>query len=304
MRPTSSGRASRWRTASSLGKCRLQTLPAHCSRRRRPPATRRSTRSTAAALPPHLHCTYGHLTWEWAAGLRSYAHPLLFAAPYATLKALGLDSAWAVVRVPLLLQALAAAATDVYVVKLARHLLGQQAARWGSVETCPMQSEPCTRLPPLLLSTTHWPALVRCRTGGAWSASWPAGSTATAWFAPTPTAWRRCSPPLECITGCSAKAVVAPAAAPAASAAGSSTSSTSSSPVGGLRPPRQRAWLACAALSVVFRPSSALFWTLPAALQLLQQQGRGLVVLLWDAATVGGGLLAAAALVDRVGYGR
>ena len=24
---------------------------------------------------------YGHLTWEWGAGIRSYVHPLLFAAP-------------------------------------------------------------------------------------------------------------------------------------------------------------------------------------------------------------------------------
>ena len=71
-----------------------------------------------------------------------------------------------------------------------------------------------------------------------------------------------------------------------------------------LRHPHQRAWLACAALSVVFRPSSALFWTLPAVLQLLQQQGVGRLLLLWDAATVGGGLLGAAALVDRAGYGR
>lgn len=26
--------------------------------------------------------SYGHLTWEWAAGIRSYVHPLLFAALY------------------------------------------------------------------------------------------------------------------------------------------------------------------------------------------------------------------------------
>jgi phosphatidylinositol glycan class B len=92
----------------------------------------------------------------------------------------------------------------------------------------------------------------------------------------------------------------------ATSASSSERSRQQGRPAGGLlhRPPHQRAWLACAALSVVFRPSSALFWTLPAALQLLQQQGRGLLLLLWDAATVGGGLLAAAVLVDRVGYGR
>ena len=62
---------------------------------------------------------HGHLTWEWAAGLRSYVHPLVFAVPYVALRALRLDSAWAVVRVPLLVQALAAAATDLYVTRLA-----------------------------------------------------------------------------------------------------------------------------------------------------------------------------------------
>lgn len=71
------------------------------------------------------------MTWEWAAGLRSYAHPLLFAGPYAVLRALRLDSAWAVVRVPLLLQALAATATDLYVASTAALLFGQGAARWA-----------------------------------------------------------------------------------------------------------------------------------------------------------------------------
>lgn len=80
--------------------------------------------------PPAAPCpaphSYGHLTWEWAAGLRSYAHPLLFAAPYAVLKALRLDASWAVAWVPLLVQALAAAATDLYVAKLAGLALGRQ----------------------------------------------------------------------------------------------------------------------------------------------------------------------------------
>lgn len=66
----------------------------------------------------------------------------------------------------------------------------------------------------------------------------------------------------------------------------------------------QRAWLACAALSVVFRPSSALFWVLPAALELARQRGCALRALLSDAALIGGGLLGGAALVDRLGYGR
>lgn len=67
----------------------------------------------------------------------------------------------------------------------------------------------------------------------------------------------------------------------------------------------QRAWLACAALSVVFRPASALFWVLPAALALAQQQhGRARWQLLGDAAVLGGGLLGGAAVLDRIFYGR
>ncbi|KAG0598086.1 hypothetical protein M758_12G044700 [Ceratodon purpureus] len=37
---------------------------------------------------------YGHLTWEWEQGLRSYVHPLLFAAFYKILAILHLDNSW------------------------------------------------------------------------------------------------------------------------------------------------------------------------------------------------------------------
>ena len=66
----------------------------------------------------------------------------------------------------------------------------------------------------------------------------------------------------------------------------------------------QLAWVACAALCVVVRPSSALFWALPAGLQLARLRGRALLTLLTDAASVGGGLLGGAALVDRLAYQR
>lgn len=35
---------------------------------------------------------YGHLTWEWKKGIRSYLHPLLFAALYKVLAFLRLDT--------------------------------------------------------------------------------------------------------------------------------------------------------------------------------------------------------------------
>lgn len=75
-------------------------------------------------------------------------------------------------------------------------------------------------------------------------------------------------------------------------------------PLGAAQRRHQRAWLACAALSVVFRPSSALFWVLPSGLELVRQRGRALRGLLSDAVLLGGGLLGCAAIVDRVGYGR
>ena len=82
--------------------------------------------------------SYGHLTWEWAAGLRSYAHPAPFAALYLALRQLGLDSGWAVRRGPMLLQAVCAAATDVYAYRAALMLFGAEAARCEQ-QTCVWQ---------------------------------------------------------------------------------------------------------------------------------------------------------------------
>lgn len=37
---------------------------------------------------------FGHLTWEWEKGIRSFLHPLLFALLYKRLALLGLDTPW------------------------------------------------------------------------------------------------------------------------------------------------------------------------------------------------------------------
>lgn len=37
---------------------------------------------------------YGHLTWEWKKGIRSYLHPMLFALLYKVLAFLRLDTPW------------------------------------------------------------------------------------------------------------------------------------------------------------------------------------------------------------------
>jgi len=72
---------------------------------------------------------YGHLTWEWAAGLRSYAHPLLFVLPFQLLGWLGLDSPATLPASALVMQGTLAAAADVFVFRLAKAQFGQQAAR-------------------------------------------------------------------------------------------------------------------------------------------------------------------------------
>jgi hypothetical protein len=40
---------------------------------------------------------YGHLTWEWEKGIRSYLHPMLFVVLYKVLALLGLDTPWLMV---------------------------------------------------------------------------------------------------------------------------------------------------------------------------------------------------------------
>lgn len=87
------------------------------------------TSGTSPSSQPTLNRREGHLTWEWAVGLRSYAHPVLFALPYALLKALRADVAWAVIAMPQLVQGCLAALADWFVFRTAQLLFGGGAAR-------------------------------------------------------------------------------------------------------------------------------------------------------------------------------
>ncbi|KAA6418323.1 MAG: Alg9-like mannosyltransferase family, partial [Trebouxia sp. A1-2] len=78
----------------------------------------------------HLAFGYGYKTWEWAAGLRGYLHPLLFAVLYKGLYFARVDTTWVIARSPQLLQASFAAITDIFVYNLAHLQFGQRAARW------------------------------------------------------------------------------------------------------------------------------------------------------------------------------
>ena len=66
----------------------------------------------------------------------------------------------------------------------------------------------------------------------------------------------------------------------------------------------QRAWLIAAGLSCVVRPPSALFWALPAALELARQQGQQRLRLVAEGLTAALACMGVATVIDRLWYGR
>uniref|UniRef100_A0A0E0MYF9 Mannosyltransferase n=1 Tax=Oryza rufipogon TaxID=4529 RepID=A0A0E0MYF9_ORYRU len=74
---------------------------------------------------------YGHLTWEWKRGLRSYLHPFIFAALYKILSLLHLDSPWFMAMAPRLLQSVFASFGDLYLYKLSKLIFNNHVAQWA-----------------------------------------------------------------------------------------------------------------------------------------------------------------------------
>ncbi|KAI8017592.1 GPI mannosyltransferase 3 [Camellia lanceoleosa] len=74
---------------------------------------------------------YGHLTWEWKKGIRSYLHPMVFAFLYKILALFHLDTPLFMIKAPRLLQSLFAAVGDLYVYKLSHVLFGGHVAQWA-----------------------------------------------------------------------------------------------------------------------------------------------------------------------------
>uniref|UniRef100_A0A7C8YY08 Mannosyltransferase n=1 Tax=Opuntia streptacantha TaxID=393608 RepID=A0A7C8YY08_OPUST len=73
---------------------------------------------------------YGHLTWEWKKGIRSYLHPFLFAFLYKVLAILHLDTPWLMMRAPRLFQSIFAAAGDLFLYKFSNVVFGNHVAWW------------------------------------------------------------------------------------------------------------------------------------------------------------------------------
>ncbi|KAL3614020.1 Mannosyltransferase aptg1 [Castilleja foliolosa] len=79
----------------------------------------------------HIAFGYGHLTWEWKKGIRSYLHPVLFAALYKALAFFYLDLSWFMIRAPRLLQSVFSAIGDLYLYKFSKVLFGDDVAFWA-----------------------------------------------------------------------------------------------------------------------------------------------------------------------------
>ncbi|KAI9029797.1 Alg9-like mannosyltransferase family-domain-containing protein [Phycomyces nitens] len=67
---------------------------------------------------------YGYVTWEWQERIRSYAHPLVFAAIYRLIQLLGLEETNAFIVFPRLLQGLFSAIADYATCTLAIRIFG------------------------------------------------------------------------------------------------------------------------------------------------------------------------------------
>jgi phosphatidylinositol glycan class B len=74
---------------------------------------------------------YGHLTWEWEKGIRSYLHPMMFVFLYKVLAFLHLDFPWVMMRAPRILQSVVSAYGDLYLYKFSHELFGYNVAFWA-----------------------------------------------------------------------------------------------------------------------------------------------------------------------------
>ena len=80
----------------------------------------------------HLVFGKGYLTWEWTTNnpIRSYLHPLIFAALFYVLKISRLDSIECIILLPRMLQGLISAVGDLYSLKFYRLYFGVEGQKW------------------------------------------------------------------------------------------------------------------------------------------------------------------------------
>ncbi|KAJ7986150.1 hypothetical protein DPEC_G00347800 [Dallia pectoralis] len=77
-----------------------------------------------------MSVTHGYLTWEWAAGIRGFSYPLIFAALYKILHLFTYDAVQLLIWLPRVMQALLAALADIKLYSLIRSLEDTDTAKW------------------------------------------------------------------------------------------------------------------------------------------------------------------------------
>ncbi|CAA6670496.1 unnamed protein product [Spirodela intermedia] len=91
---------------------------------------RRALASLRGRPPRRFWVMYGHLTWEWKEGIRSYLHPMVFVLLYKVLSFLHLDVPWFMIKAPRLLQSVFASFGDLFTYKLSYVLFNKHVAQW------------------------------------------------------------------------------------------------------------------------------------------------------------------------------
>ncbi|KAK8969474.1 Dol-P-Man:Man(7)GlcNAc(2)-PP-Dol alpha-1,6-mannosyltransferase [Platanthera guangdongensis] len=85
----------------------------------------------ALEVAHHMVFGYGHFTWEWKKGIRSYIHPLIFALLYKIMAFLGLDTPWFMMKAPRLLQSIISSIGDLYLYKLSKITFNNRVAKFA-----------------------------------------------------------------------------------------------------------------------------------------------------------------------------
>ncbi|KAK9130245.1 hypothetical protein Sjap_010732 [Stephania japonica] len=73
---------------------------------------------------------YGHLTWEWSKGIRSYLHPMVFALLYKFMSFFHLDTPYFMLKAPRIMQSIFSSIGDLYLYKLSHCIFGKRVAQW------------------------------------------------------------------------------------------------------------------------------------------------------------------------------
>lgn len=217
------------------------------------------------------------MTWEWAAGLRGYLHPTVYAVFYKALALLHCDTGFLVAKGPQLLQACFAALADVSVHRMSSIIHGPSVAR--SVAEWKVQFESSVRIFQVYgYDIVHMPF------------RWTLACQLASWFNG------------YCLVRTYSNSIEA-----ALTALGMAyfLIDIKGVPSRGTNASTDAwKWMLAAALCVVMRPPSAIFWAIVAGIYIMTIPRKKRLTALLHGMGIGCAVLGASFAWDRVWYGR